>query len=120
MLMNMTRADSCDVGLGRSEHDLVVGISFDSAETLGRIRQSLGVGIGDGDDLGLRNLKPDGVFTMPVVALAGMADDTYGQGTLGALGKQERGRQGQGCGVDKIAAVHGDDRYLSFIINLAT
>jgi hypothetical protein len=57
---------------------------------------------------------------MPVVALAGVADDSDGQRTLGALGKQERGGQGQGSGADKIATVHGDDRYLSFIINLAT
>ena len=82
MLMDMPWADGSDVGLGLSQHDLVVGVSLHAAETLGRIRQSLGVGIGDSDDLGLRNLQPDGVLAMTEITLAGMSDDADGQGAL--------------------------------------
>ncbi len=106
MLMNMPRADGRDVGLSLSQHSLVVGKSLHAAETLGRIRQSLGVGIGDSDDLGLRNLEPNDVFAMPVVALAGVADDPDGQRTLGALGTQESGGQGQGRGRKEMTAIH--------------
>ena len=94
MLMDVPGADGGDVGLGLSQHGLVVGESLHAAETLGRIRQPLGIGVGDSDNLGLRNLEPDGVFAMTIVALAGMADDADGQRTPSGLGTQQGGGKG--------------------------
>jgi hypothetical protein len=56
-----------DVRLGLGEHDLVVGIGFHASEFLGFGRQSLGVGVRDGDDAGGWYLQPDGVLAVSVV-----------------------------------------------------
>ena len=94
MLMDVTRANRYDVWLGLSQHDPVIRKGFDASEFLSGNCESLGVSIRHSDDLSLRNLQPDGILAMPVVALAGVADDPDGQRTLGGLGAQQRGRQG--------------------------
>ena len=106
MLMDVPGTDRRDVGLGLGQHDLVVGISLHATKLLGFDRKPLGIRIGDGDNLRLRDLEPDGVLAMPVIALAGMADDADGQRPLPTLGAQERGRQSQGGEGEEIAAFH--------------
>ena len=106
MLMDMSRADGRDIRLNLSQHDLIVGVGFHAPELLGFGRQSLGVGIRDGDDAGGWDLQPDGILAMPVVALTGMTDDAHGQRTSSPLGPQQGRRQGQGRSGEEIAAFH--------------
>ena len=106
MLVDMPRADGDDVRLGLSQHGPVIRKSFHAAELLGGNCESLGVSIRHGDDLSLRNLQPHGILAMTIIALARMADDGDGQGTLSGLGTQKRGRQGQGGEGEEIAALH--------------
>ena len=104
MLMDMTRTDGRDVGLRLPQHDLVVGVGLHATEPLGRVRQALGVGIRDRHDLSLGELQPDGIFSMPVVTLAGVPDDPDGQGSLRRLGRQRGDGKDQGDKED--AAFH--------------
>ena len=106
MLMDVSRADGRDIRLSLREHEFVVGVSLYAAEPLGRVRQPLGIGVRDGDDPGLGNLQPDGILTVAVVALAGMADDPDGQRTLLRLSAKQYGGQSQSGGSEEISTFH--------------
>ena len=93
VLMDMPRADRRDIRLGLRQHGPVVGVGLHPAEPLRRLGQTLGVGVRDGDDPGLRNLQPDGIFAMTIVALTGVPDDPDSQRKLRRLGRQGGERQ---------------------------
>ena len=105
--MDMPGADRGDVRLGFGQHRPVIRKSFHATELLGGRGEALGIRIGDGHDGRLRDLQPDGVLAVAVVALTGMTDDPDGQGAVGRLGAQERGGQGHRRGGEEIATFHG-------------
>ena len=106
MFMNVPRANGDNVGLSLDQHSPVVAVSPYAAQLLGCSHEAFGIGIGDGDDGGLRYLQPDGILAMPVVTLTGMADHTDGERTLGALGTQQRGGQREAGSGKEVSTMH--------------
>ena len=105
VLVDVAGADGDEVGFDLVEHGGVVGVGAVEFEFGLGGSEAFGVGIGDGDDLGLCEVLPHGVEAVAVVAATGVADDGDAVGGGGAAG--EGGEAGGEGGGEEVAAGHG-------------